>query len=106
MIDLKPCPFCGGEAYYTLNSDSDWECRCFDCGASVKVYGREFTPGRLKKDRKTVIMKWNRRKQRTGEWMESPSGQPYFVCTECGVSVIDKSCYCPSCGAKMKGTEE
>lgn len=40
MIELKPCPFCGGEANYAQGSAGKllpWV-RCRDCGAETSVY--------------------------------------------------------------------
>ena len=59
MIELKPCPFCGGEAIIRRTSVSNWlgEPRdftvvCRECDASVrKFYPKE----------KEAIEAWNRR---------------------------------------------
>lgn len=62
MTDLKPCPFCGGEAYYSYIGDGIWKVRCFYCGAEVvkRMYLKYDTDG-MKKARDEVIEKWNKR---------------------------------------------
>lgn len=36
MSKLKPCPFCGGEAYRSYNEkESLFCCNCFKCGAMI-----------------------------------------------------------------------
>lgn len=47
--------------------------------------------------------------RRTGKWI-NPSGNPEFVnkeffhdCSVCGYTVMNKSNFCPNCGAKMEG---
>ena len=63
MAELKPCPFCGGEAkiYYSMSAIS---IRCIQCFA---VMGREnkticFTKGKLSFDNaKEAINAWNTR---------------------------------------------
>lgn len=46
MVQLKPCPFCGGEA--ELKKDSYYAgavkvervyCRCSNCGIATRIYG-------------------------------------------------------------------
>lgn len=45
MTDLKPCPFCGGEAQRSSNvaydnqADFEWfEVKCPECGCSTAMY--------------------------------------------------------------------
>jgi Lar family restriction alleviation protein len=59
MTELKPCPFCGGEAEtgYAINDYNRWGVICKCCGASVEVEewkGVEDTEG-------NAIAAWNRR---------------------------------------------
>lgn len=51
-MELKPCPFCGGEAHLTCEVASRWYIiRCLRCGAaSAKIASP-----------KRVIEAWNRR---------------------------------------------
>lgn len=46
--ELKPCPFCGGEAY---RRPEDWDVSCTQCG--VRTYGF--------RDQIKTIAAWNRR---------------------------------------------
>lgn len=52
--ELKPCPFCGGEAY--VGQDEcwywDWEAHCLQCGATFDT---------LFETKKQAIEAWNRR---------------------------------------------
>lgn len=58
---LKPCPFCGGEAYSSYG-DACWYVMCFDCNAKLTQYmGFEYGAEPMKKYRKMVIDKWNKR---------------------------------------------
>lgn len=61
MNELKPCPFCGGEArlkringYYGYTSDA-YSVECLCCGATIKKSNgyRDLT--------NSVISSWNRR---------------------------------------------
>lgn len=50
MPELKPCPFCGGNAQIAGGEDYFWG-ECWDCGAQTR--GSE--------SRETAIEEWNRR---------------------------------------------
>ena len=45
-----------------------------------------------------------------GRWIELPSMEPDYECSECGCSYAwwepSEAHYCPNCGAKMRGSEE
>ena len=47
---LKPCPFCGGEAYIEIICNGLVEVRCKECDASVPA-----------KYKSKAIVRWNRR---------------------------------------------
>ena len=54
MVELKPCPFCGGEAEYVDNGYFvDVSCKDMDC--------RGFAASLNNKDKKVAIEAWNRR---------------------------------------------
>lgn len=58
MIELKPCPFCGGKAFFSqlyLNAnDTEESIACTDCSCV-------FTVDFLKPDRCDLAEAWNRR---------------------------------------------
>lgn len=59
MIELKPCPFCGGEARtgYAIHDYNRWGVRCTKCSATVEV---EEWRGELDTE-ENAIKAWNRR---------------------------------------------
>jgi hypothetical protein len=83
---LKPCPFCGGEAYI-----SNWcyKVMCVDCDAEVLVDERSTSSGL-----KEVSLKWNTRAPQS-EWVsvddrlpESSNGEwskPVIALCDCGI---------------------
>lgn len=106
MDELKPCPFCGGEAYYSYN-DGSWYVACFDCGSKAfesMAFG--YPPSNMKERRNEAIKRWNKRyfTVNHGKWIRSkPTG---YMCSECcapliHAPVIDYN-YCPNCGSKME----
>ena len=50
QYNLKPCPFCGGEAVYRTSMGVYWV-KCIKCGVSIDAAG----------DRKAANERWNRR---------------------------------------------
>lgn len=60
MAELKPCPFCGGEAALRVASEiwhsggqveiGGWKAACQECGIETALENRE-----------TAVEKWNRR---------------------------------------------
>lgn len=97
MSDLKPCPFCGGEAKVerSLRSFTPelWEtydyAKCKKCGARVEGA-----------DEAEAIEAWNARYERTCEVTYGEHGCPY--CGECGFVLYSTSGYCPNCGTRIK----
>ena len=105
MNDLKPCPFCGGEAQCSedLRFHISWF-YCPGCGAASGYRNTEAE----------AIEAWNTRAERTstpvdyiGEYYSHIVGESdeyygaFCVCSECEkyVPMIN---YCPECGAKFE----
>lgn len=102
MKELKPCPFCGGEAEVTHEIDGFCTVECVKCGALVDG-----------------IDAWNTRAELTCRDLGGcdEAGMQVFNCSECGcvLSLFDVSgtntlCtshiydyprFCPNCGAKV-----
>ena len=78
-LELKPCPFCGGEPTPIMLG---LVC-CENCGATID------------------IELWNDRVERTCHDLETIGG--LFVCSACGEVETEGTHpdYCPSCGAKV-----
>lgn len=105
MSDLKPCPFCGGEAMiiHSILDACFITCENNDCMAGQKVYSTKAE----------AIAAWNARTERTCMLIRhgSLANMPSFVCwscSECGFgwhhSEYDKQfSFCPNCGAKVVG---
>lgn len=101
MEELKPCPFCGGEAHvkevvsacetlYTVGC-SNPECMGYETWL-------------LKPTKEEAIAAWNRRAERTCRNLNPPSCRD-FECSECGESSEFTPGfmpnYCPNCGARV-----
>lgn len=107
MSELKPCPFCGGEAkikarYYRAIDIYDYSGVCQECNASMDVKDTEAE----------AIEAWNTRHERTCRVVKR---QGDYVCSACGevllsgwsdpFEAIPLECfkYCFNCGAKVVG---
>lgn len=111
--DLLPCPFCGGDAQFVMESDwvvpgkvmvTAWKVECSRCWASPK-------PNNYEGDKRVAAERWNRRAERTcrdlgGE--EGTNGEGYdFACSLCGYCCdLPQPSYCPGCGSKVVGGVE
>lgn len=107
--DLKPCPFCGGEA--EVHPSSDWNTRfsgktffvwCDKCETRGDYYNSEAE----------AVAAWNARAERTCEMTrvkQFPGTDCNFVCWICSVCgrTNDEHApnYCPNCGARVIVTE-
>lgn len=108
MSELKPCPFCGGEAEMltaeSMHGGNLYGVMCDYCAGRADVYDTEAE----------AIAAWNSRAERTCR-IEGRYGNQY--CTCCGEMVgtwdstselyIDGNMvelwnYCPNCGARVR----
>lgn len=88
--ELKPCPFCGGEAF--LYDRLHPYVECSDCVAATAFHE---TIGQ-------AIESWNTRAERTCHVKPLPlSGLTEFECSKCQGAIRQFSNYCPHCGAKV-----
>lgn len=110
MSELKPCPFCGGEAEIMEYSDR-FQCGCKDedCIAWVEEMPVYLT-------RSGAIKDWNRRAERTCQFFYDKKMAEY-ACSACGervsgtnpddeyevtpLAVLESFEFCPRCGAKV-----
>ena len=106
MDNLKPCPFCGGEAYYSYN-DGSWYVACFDCGSKeFESMAFSYPPISMKERRDEAIKRWNKRafEPKTAVWQQLYGKSAR--CSNCGseFTIINrnKAKYCPNCGSKME----
>lgn len=115
MSELKPCPFCGGEASieyenYDFDGGNWWLIReadvvCRECGLvfHVENESREYQHGEHCLD--FIIEAWNTRAERTCVVHRRGSSTDNRECSECGASyrgdVLYPLNYCPNCGAKV-----
>lgn len=93
--ELKPCPFCGGEAGLVIDEPFKGFTfvECHECGSR----------GSISKERQ-AIKAWNTRAERTcyNTWLVELTGRLRFQCSECkAVSLEIAPLYCPVCGAKV-----
>lgn len=111
--ELKPCPFCGGEAEYGANSVQGYEyVRCASCKARTwSCY----------ETKEQAAQAWNTRAERTCEIVRCETGEPaeydcdevLWHCESCheevaiyaynenGDTWADKPSFCPNCGSKV-----
>lgn len=114
MTELKPCPFCGGEAELTGFNAPEYWVWCPSCKASTDAHtGKE-----------NAVAAWNTRAERTCENVNEvrENGKlvkrvaRIFKCSACGYGIDDVYMtnerdfmtddwprYCSSCGAKVVG---
>lgn len=121
-IELKPCPFCGGEVSIFKDNHNKYAIKCFNCrmyfGIEVE-HDCELEEGWYSTFDTVDGAKeaWNRRAEnmcmpaadvrpeRHGHWIEEGDIQ---ICSECGEehSWQDyRASYCEDCGAKMDGKD-
>ena len=126
---LKPCPFCGARPYVQVHElgETCVEARVV-CGGCHVSTTREYQSWRMwhGDDELTrtlaigrAISSWNRRAELTCRVECYPPGHEdnlhYEVCSECGTILTAsrpgdrhaaRASYCPSCGARVVGTDD
>lgn len=112
--ELKPCPFCGGEAVLKSNTLTVGsrhlafaECSCSTCGTSKAGVSKA---GHSGEDAEAMaVERWNHRIERTCHMtdMHWDNGQCTWgcVCSACDAHLEHEKgrylSYCPNCGAKV-----
>ena len=108
-IELKPCPFCGGEANLVEDPHNwVWSIGCSnDKCLGFSGLGWTYTSER------EAAEAWNTRAERTCYNDSLKRGEGVFVCSECGayldiadmneedMDVFYEPFFCPNCGAKV-----
>lgn len=102
--ELRPCPFCGGEAEIVRNSSGSYFARCTNrqCAAKTRLYHENENGAR---------QAWNRRARRTcsveSSHVEQEMGSYAYLEVElsCGHALTwddgTPPDYCPYCGARV-----
>lgn len=114
-MELRECPFCGGEAIGFEWSDDEeieeGEPHRYDAYCAVKVNHKdncvlevgEFYCWVAPSEEEAAVL-WNRRAERTCRDLNPPSCRD-FECSECGESIEltpgFMPNYCPHCGARV-----
>ena len=93
-VELKPCPFCGGEAEFETYGDTACAVTCRKCRCG--------TPTVSLNDGERAVEAWNRRAERTCHYVYDKEICAWR-CSECGglEPVGDHVRYCPDCGARI-----
>lgn len=130
MSELKPCPFCGGEAI-SFSEDDGWTatgensyrayagCHNPECGIGFELFhiGDDLSTDEDDQPdgmhcyslEQQAIAAWNTRAERTCHWEWSVFGSEpdtwegwnCSVCGEMGDELSEIPNFCPSCGAKV-----
>lgn len=109
MSELKPCPFCGGEAELHP-SLAGFFVGCFNDGCAVNPSSGEFVADGVwdEEQKEAAIDAWNTRAERTCKAELMPKNRelrmaPWLECSECGaeLSAYGTDKYCHGCGAKV-----
>lgn len=109
LIELKPCPFCGGRAEFGGNVHTGYFVECLTCGTTDPLPNLNFSM-------EEVAAAWNTRAERTCRNDALKGAEGVFICSECGVylDIADMEWdgedesggfyepnYCPNCGARV-----
>lgn len=112
--ELKPCPFCGGEAVFNAHATAEdigngMVCRTL---AVIECPRCEFCIAHETDEE--AVAAWNARAERTCRWVPFDEGHsiagPGWRCSECGlelgpenVFVVERCYCCPGCCSKVVG---
>lgn len=105
--ELKPCPFCGGEAQTGKSYSGFYSVECMNCGMQSGYYDTE----------SEAITAWNRAMgERTAKVIEHDAsitvtdGYKYqrseYLCGACKKKVIGGDEYCSHCGCRLDWDED
>lgn len=101
MSELKPCPFCGGEARFKVWGNVVGV-ECDRCGIGTHTACID--------EYQNAIDAWNTRAERTCKRVDVDGYSFRFECSACGYVALVHNCetrldelpnYCPNCGAKV-----
>lgn len=112
--ELKPCPFCGGEAHVVEGMYSSYQegyaVRCRHCALTLGASGRLgecYEWSCCYETEAEAIEAWNTRAERTCH--EVLVDKHWRGCSECsykwefmyGIGKCERPNYCPDCGARV-----
>lgn len=108
MSELKPCPFCGGEAKTRL--DDRWWVHCGNCTCEIGFEGMDENGccGHFDTEAE-AISAWNTRAERTCKLepleafyvtLNMLDQTEWGVCSNCGTASPIDATYCCECGAR------
>lgn len=105
--NLKPCPFCGGEAQFRI-FDTICNVECPECFNGTRYYALD--------DYEQAVAAWNARAERTCEKLPPDNGMTcivrhdatgetievgYWKCGVCECNNFEGARYCMKCGARV-----
>lgn len=108
MAELKPCPFCGGEALleeFIVRKGFEACIVCADCLVSMPT----ITYDTEKEARERAIEAWNKRTERPKgrwKWVYDDSAGWVDMCTNCEEYGDEKDNFCSNCCADMRGESD